>query len=49
MWIIVTLSAVALGMVAFHRPWRPASQPDLGWVTERWLSEHRARNAGDSR
>jgi hypothetical protein len=49
MWVIIGLS-VALSTVILYRyrTRRSSSPPELGWVTERWLAEHRAHQSGES-
>jgi len=49
MWVIVALSVLALSAFAVHRTWRQSGPPDLGWVSDRWLAEHRAYQPGESR
>jgi hypothetical protein len=49
MWIALTLGFLLLIAFALLRPRRPQSPPDLGWVTQRWLIEHRGYQSGDSR
>jgi hypothetical protein len=49
MWVIGALCVLALCTFAVRRMWRPAGPSDLGWVTERWLAEHRANHPGESR
>jgi uncharacterized protein HemY len=46
-WIIVAGVVVVLVVVLVNR--RVANQTDLGWVTERWLSEYRGDRAADSK
>jgi hypothetical protein len=39
----VTLALGALGMITFiARHGRIAAHPDLGWMSEAWLAQHRA-------
>jgi hypothetical protein len=41
--IFAALCILTLGAFAGLRRWRAAGeQPDLGWVSERWLAEYRA-------
>lgn len=48
MWtIIIAGVVVVLIVLLMHR--RAANRADLGWVTERWLSEYRADQAADSK
>ena len=49
MWIALTLGFLGLIAFALLRTFRRKSPPDLGWVTERWLIEHRGYQSGDSR
>jgi hypothetical protein len=47
-WFIITTSlAVVVIAVLAHR--RAAAESDLGWVTERWLTEFRADQSADSK
>jgi hypothetical protein len=48
MWIVVMAGIAVLGIAAAARR-RAAMSSDLGWVTERWLAEYRANQAGDSK
>ena len=48
MWIIVAAGIVVVLIVAFMRR-RAANDADLGWVTERWLTEYRADQSADSK
>jgi len=41
-WIIIGLSVLALTILWILRRRRPGAPSDLGWVTEKWLAEHRA-------
>ena len=48
MWIIIAVGGLVAAIVAVaHR--RAANDSDLGWVTERWLTEYRADQAADSK
>lgn len=48
MWIIIAAGiAMAVVVALAHR--RAAHESDLGWVTERWLTEYRADQAADSK
>lgn len=48
MWLLLTIGiAVAVIVVIAHR--RATNESDLGWVTERWLTEYRADQAADSK
>ena len=47
MWIIVVAGIALMVVVAFIRR-RFERESDLGSVTERWLTEWRAAQAGDS-
>jgi hypothetical protein len=47
-WIIIAAGVAAVVMAAVARR-RAASDSDLGWVTERWLTEYRADQAADSK
>jgi len=39
----LTAFALALGIRAFvPRGWRGARDSDLGWMSQQWLTEHRA-------
>jgi hypothetical protein len=49
MWVIVALGVLALSTFVVYRRWHPGGPSDLGWVTERWLAEHRAGQSGESR
>jgi hypothetical protein len=49
MWVFVGLSVLALGAFAAYRTRRLTDPSDLGWVTERWLAEHRAHQWDESR
>ena len=49
MWVIIALSVLALSIFAVRRTWRSGGTSDLGCVTERWLAEQRAYQAGESR
>jgi hypothetical protein len=49
MWVIVALVVLAVSAFAVQRMWRQGGPSDLGWVTERWLAEHRAYEPGESR
>lgn len=49
MWVIAALSVLAFSTFAFTRTRRVGGPSDLGWVTERWLAEHRANHPGESR
>jgi hypothetical protein len=49
MWVVITLSILAVGALAIDRLWRPGGRADLGSVTERWLAEHRAHQPGEVR
>ena len=40
--VLVALCVVAAGIATALRRSVTGSQPDLGWVSERWLSEYRA-------
>ena len=47
-WSIVALSIMALAILAFARWQRfQGVAPDYGWVSERWLAEHRANASRD--
>lgn len=47
MWIIIAAGIAVVVIVAVnHR--RAANEPDLGCVTERWLTEYRNAQAADS-
>jgi hypothetical protein len=46
-WIIAGTVVVVLAVALMNR--RATNQADLGWVTERWLSEYRADQAADSK
>lgn len=48
MWFIVA-AGFAVGIVLAIARHRAAADSDLGWVTERWLTEYRADQAADSR
>jgi hypothetical protein len=48
MWVIVALSILALSSFAVHRTRRLGGPSELGWVTERWLAEHRAHQPVES-
>lgn len=47
MWFIFALSIVALAVGLLRT--RRSGPPDLGYVSERWLAEHRAYEPGASR
>jgi hypothetical protein len=49
MWVMVALGILAAAFLKAHRMWRQNNPADLGFVTERWLSEHRAHQPGESR
>ena len=44
MWLAaIGLAVVVLGIGVFlPREWRDAQHSDHGWVSQRWLAEHRA-------
>jgi hypothetical protein len=47
-WIIIVAAVVVVLSVALMNR-RAANQADLGWVTERWLTEYRADQSADSK
>lgn len=48
MWIIIAVGITVAAIVTItHR--LAANNSDLGWVTERWLTEYRADQAADSK
>ena len=42
LFIIVALSVFTMGIAAVLHRRAIGNQPDLGWVSERWLAEYRA-------
>jgi len=42
LFIIVTLSVLSMTIAAVLHKRMVGNQPDLGWVSERWLAEYRA-------
>jgi hypothetical protein len=42
LFIVVTLSVLTMGVAAVLHRRVVGNQPDLGWVSERWLAEYRA-------
>lgn len=42
LFIIATLSVLSMGIAAVLHRRAIGNQPDLGWVSERWLAEYRA-------
>ena len=41
----IGLTLCGLGILAFtSRGWRGARHADLGWMSQQWLTEHRAAN-----
>ena len=47
-WIIIAGGIAVFAIVAVARQ-RMATDSDLGWVTERWLTEYRADQAADAK
>ncbi|HVH29907.1 MAG TPA: hypothetical protein VM818_24330 [Vicinamibacterales bacterium] len=47
MWVLVAVSVFALGTIgmAAYGTRRTGGPPDVGYVTERWLAEHRAHQS----
>jgi hypothetical protein len=46
MWVLVASSVLAFAVLFYRTRRKP---PDLGHVSDRWLAEHRAYQAGESR
>jgi len=47
-WLALGLGVFAAIVIATRRQRRLASLGNLGWVSERWLTEYRADQQGDS-
>ncbi len=48
MWFIMAAATAMVAIIGIARR-RAVSESDLGWVTERWLTEYRADQAADSK
>ena len=48
MWFIIAAGFVVVAILTVARR-RADNDSDLGWVTERWLTEYRADQAADSK
>ena len=48
MWIIILIGVFAMATMAVLSHRRVADLGNLGYVSERWLSEYRAEQHGDS-
>jgi hypothetical protein len=46
--VLAALSVLILSFVAVMRRRTARAEPDLGWVSERWLAEYRADSARPS-
>ena len=42
MLVLAALSVLLVGLIAVLRRRTAGDDPDLGWVSERWLAEYRA-------